>query len=384
MSFFSKFGRTRGRRRSNLNLTVEFRTLSIAAGDKDKSKGYDKDYRHVDYHQLTVDEIKTRFNTDLVQGLTESYTVAILEKSGKNVISPPPSNRFSKFIEYTFGGFGVLLWISAIISFLAYQPLGGNNADPTNIGLGVLLLIVILIQIGFNAYQDYCSSKIMDSIKDMLPASATVIRDGVSKVIPASDLVVGDLVQIKYGNKIPADLRITQSSDLKLDKSILSGESEAVKCTIETSSDNYLESKNIALMGTLATNGSGMGVVVQTGDQTVMGTLTKLSSQTKVSKTLLQKEIDRFVFIIASISISSSALVLLIWGVWLKVSYPTFLSLSGILVNVIAVLVAFTPAGLPVAVTLTLTLIARKMAANKVLVKNLNTVETLGSVDVLA
>ncbi|CAG8639542.1 12195_t:CDS:2 [Racocetra persica] len=251
-------------------------------------------------------------------------------------------------------------------------------------GLAILLLIVIFLQAIFNGYQDWTSSAVMKSINSMLPSTATVIRDGKSQSIPLSTLVIGDLVLLKIGAKVPADVRIINQVDLKFDKSVLTGENKPVNATVEMTDDIYLESRNIGLMGTLITNGEGLGIVVATGDRTVMGKIAKLSSSTSQERSILQKEITSFVIIITCLAITTAALTLIVWAAWLRVDYPNFIDLSGALVNSIGVLVAYVPEGLPIAVTLTLTLVARKMAKQKVLVKNLTVVETLGSVNVIA
>ncbi|KAK9720816.1 hypothetical protein K7432_003880 [Basidiobolus ranarum] len=370
-------------------LTVEYRTLSVRLDDaRTRTKDIKSDETlekelAVDFHKLTLHELGLRFNTSMESGLDTANAASRLSRNGKNQISPPPSKLLSKILDYGFGGFCGLLWFASLVCFLAYKPLG-SPPDPTNLGLAVLILIVIFLQAGFNAYQDWSSSKVMKSINNMLPASALVNRDGKKIRIPVSSLVVGDLVYLTYGNKVPADARVISCSDLKFDKSVLTGESDPITATVDMTDENYLESKNIALMGTLITNGEGIGLVVSTGDQTVMGKVAKLSSNSGQSRTLLQIEISRFVKIIATLSLSTATFVMILWVAWLRTSYPSFLNLSTAMVNAIAVLVAFVPEGLPVALTLTLTLVARRMQQQKVLVKNLTTVETLGSVNVIA
>ncbi len=107
----------------------------------------------------------------------------------------------------------------------------------------------------------------MASITGMLPSDVQVLRDGIQKTIPAADLVVGDVVFVGLGNKIPADLRFIEvSSDLKLDRAVLTGESEPIAGAVDETDPNFLETKNVALQGTLCVSGSGRGVCVQTGE----------------------------------------------------------------------------------------------------------------------
>lgn len=267
---------------------------------------------------------------------------------------------------------------------LSYKPLGEPNPSLINLALGIVLIIVVVIQAVFAAYQDWSTSRVMKSIKNMLPSETLVIRDGQVQKIPATDLVVGDLVQINMGSKVPSDLRLVEvTSDMKFDRSILTGENAPVTATVEATDDNYLETQNIALLGTHCTNGSGKGVVVATGDKTVFGKIAKLSTATDSEPTILQKEITRFVTIIAGLSISTGIVLMILWVAWLRVYYSGFLTLSGMLVNTIGVIVAFVPEGMPVAVTLCLTLIAKRSYRQKILCKTLPVVETLGCVSII-
>jgi sodium/potassium-transporting ATPase subunit alpha len=140
------------------------------------------------------------------------------------------------------------------------------------------------------------SSKIMASITGMIPAESLVLRDGQNKKVPATELVVGDIVYLALGNKCPADLRLLHcSGDLKFDRSVLTGESEPISATPENSDPNFMESKNIALQGTHVVSGSGVGLVIQTGDRTVFGRIAKLSSSERSGRTTLQKVVLPYV-----------------------------------------------------------------------------------------
>lgn len=122
-----------------------------------------------------------------------------------------------------FGGFGSLLLVAGILVLVSYKPLGQPPAL-ANLALGIVLLTVFVIQAFFNGWQDFSSSRVMDSIKTMLPDDCLVIRGGEQTRIAARDLVPGDVVLIRQGNKIPVDARLVQVSiDLKFDRSILTG-----------------------------------------------------------------------------------------------------------------------------------------------------------------
>jgi magnesium-transporting ATPase (P-type) len=134
------------------------------------------------------------------------------------------------------------------------------------------------------------SSKIMASITGMIPAETLVLRDGQQKRVPAAELVIGDVVFLNLGNKVPADVRILHcSGDLKFDRSILTGESEPISGTPENTDPNFMESRNIGMQGTHVVSGNGVGLVIQTGDRTVFGRIAKLSSSERSGRTTLQK-----------------------------------------------------------------------------------------------
>ncbi|KAH7924420.1 calcium ATPase [Leucogyrophana mollusca] len=276
------------------------------------------------------------------------------------------------------------MWIAFIVTILSYQPLGGSDPQVFNLGVAVLLILVIIVSATFYALVDWNASRIMKSIKSLIAHEAAVIRDGKQELIPATDIVVGDIVVLSTGDRVPADLRIVQaSSDLRFDRSLLTGESDMVPGVLEATSENALETRNLALTSTFVVQGNCMGVVFATGDRTVMGRLVLMSGETKFKLTTIQKEIWFFTKIISSVALSMFCLSILIWGAWLRKSYPGYDTPSAAIINSIGCLTAFVPQGLPVCVALSLTVVARRMAKRHVLVKNLATIETLGCISVL-
>ncbi|KAI8384387.1 uncharacterized protein BYT42DRAFT_493550 [Radiomyces spectabilis] len=373
---------------------IAYRTLSITVSEKQTSKSRKKhnktskaedlELSNANYHILSVVELAQQYNTSINQGLDTDQATKRTALYGKNTISPPSSNLGRKLFNYFFGGFCTILWIASIICWISWKPLGEPNPSPLNLALAIILLMVIFLQAFFNAWQDWSTSRVMNSIHHMLPSQTLVKRDGVVKTIDATQLVPGDIVSISMGNKIPADLRLVEvSDDVKFDRSILTGESEAIPGSVDNTDPNVLESQNMAMMGTHCINGSAVGVVVSIGDRTMMGRIARLSLSDNNRRTTLQAEIFRFVIIITVLSLTVGIICLVTWAAWLRVKYPDYLSVSNALIAVISVIVAFVPEGMPVAVTLCLTLIASRMQKSNVLCKVLSTVETLGSVNVL-
>ena len=128
-----------------------------------------------------------------------------------------------KVTGYFFGGFGSILLIASILVFVAWRPLG-NPPAKANLALAIVLLVVFFFQAAFNAWQDWSSARVMASIGTMLPQNCVVVREGTQASISATDLVPGDIVVVKQGNKLPADLRFVEvSSDAMFDRAILTG-----------------------------------------------------------------------------------------------------------------------------------------------------------------
>ncbi len=228
------------------------------------------------------------------------------------------------------------------------------------------------------------SLKVMSAIGKMLPQTAIVMRNGASTEIAAKDIVVGDVLVLGNGNKVPADCRVIQSQQLKVDKSMLTGESEPISCTVHHTDINYMETKNLLFMGSNVVEGSGTAIVVATGNKTVMGKIYRLSSGTASATTPINREINIFLLIIVGIAFCVCLSIALAYGLWLKKKYPSFMTVSQVIVVIIGAVVGLLPDGLPVSITLTFSLIARKMFRHNVMVKNLPTVETLGSISVIA
>ncbi|KAG0257798.1 hypothetical protein BGZ95_005138 [Linnemannia exigua] len=381
---------------------IEFRTLSMQVtetqrtnktGDLKSTKGKDKDdddapetdfFSTIDFHKLTIPEVSLRFNTNETLGLAQAEAQRRLSLNGPNTLDTRKPDYVKKILKYVFGGFCSVLWVGVITFFVCWQPVLQPDPIPTNLALAVLVIFVIFLQASFSAFQDYSTAKVMSSIMDMIPADCMVIRDGQLLKVPASTLVVGDRVSLSLGNKVPADLRLVQASnDTRFDRAVLTGESEAIEGAIHHTDENFLESKNIAFMGTHVVQGSCVGVVVLKGNDTLMGRINKLTTGRKEKVTIIQQEISRFVRIIVCLTIFLASLILSYWAGFLNVRYHTFMPVNVLLVTLMGCVVAFIPEGMPVCVSLTLMMIARRMRSNNILPKALTTVETLGCVNVI-
>ncbi|KAL1882414.1 hypothetical protein Plec18167_002830 [Paecilomyces lecythidis] len=379
-------------------IPIEFRTLSIQISEshntseellKNKKDKRDKNlvnqdyFEQLDYHILSPDRLCQQLNVDPEKGLSASAAATRLQRDGKNTVAQRRENYLKKIFFYVFGGFCSVLWIGVIIFFICWRPLS-NPPSATNLALAILVIIVITLQASFSAFQDWSTKQVMNSILGLLPSDTMVLRDGQLVKIPATDLVAGDIVHISIGNKVPADMRILKTSgDVRFDRAVLTGESEEIEGATDATEKNFLETRNIALMGTSVTNGNAVGVVVLTGSRSVMGRIASLTADVKEKPTLIQKEINRFVGIIICLTLILACAILFTWAGWLRVDHSGFMNVVSMLNDVMGCVVAFIPEGMPVGVALTLMMVARRMKSVNILPKGLSTVETLGCVNVI-
>ncbi|KAB5526436.1 cation-transporting ATPase pma1 [Coniochaeta sp. 2T2.1] len=374
---------------------IEYRTLSIHVSesrnvDADMSvekkaiKRDDQDYiANINFHELDAAQVCQQLNVAADRGLSEDAAANRLQRDGKNTLPKPKTNYSKRILGYVFGGFCSVLWVGVVIFFICWRPLS-NPPSATNLALAILVIIVIVLQAGFSAFQDWSTQRTMKSITDLLPSETLVLRDCELKRLPASELVQGDVVHLHIGNKVPADLRIlSHSGDIRFNRSILTGESDEIEGTVDVTDPNFLESRNIALMGTMVVNGNGVGVVILTGSRSVMGRVAQATAGAAERPTLIQQEIWRFVRIIVCFTIVLALLILLTWVGWLRRDHAGYMNVVAMLNNVMGCVVAFIPEGMPVAVALTLMMVARRMKMASILPKGLSTVETLGCVNVI-
>lgn len=210
----------------------------------------------------------------------------------------------------------------------------------------------------------------------MVPKFAVVIRDGHMMQIPAEELVVGDLVEMKSGDCVPADIRITICKGLKVNNSSITGESEMQPRSTECTDKNPLETQNLVFYSTNIIEGVGAGIVIACGDDTLIGHIAGLTSALEPDEMPIKKELKYFIKLITTIAVMTGTL---FFVVSLFLGYNFFEAF----VFLIAIIVANVPEGLLVTLTACLTLTAQAMSNKNCLVKNLQSIETLGSTNVI-
>ncbi|KAL0276729.1 UNVERIFIED_CONTAM: hypothetical protein PYX00_004240 [Menopon gallinae] len=328
-----------------------------------------------DDHMIPLKELYQRYSTDPEKGLTEEYARQVLQNEGLNMLTPSKTTpQIIVFCYHMFSGFAIVLWGGAALCSVAFliEYLSDDEVKFDHLYLGVIMLIVVVVSGIFSYVQDRSSSKIMDSFKKMVTHQATVIREGKVKNIPTENLVRGDIVLVKFGSKVPADIRIIESFGMKVDNSSLTGETEPQPRSSEKTHNNPMETQNLAFFSTSVMEGTCKGVVFQVGDKTVIGRLAKLTVGLKRDTSPLKKEIQRFVRIITIVAVCFAA-------VFFFAAIVTGFTIIQCFIYFLAILIANVPEGLLVTVTLCLTLTAKKMAKKNCLIKCLDSVETLGS-----
>jgi sodium/potassium-transporting ATPase subunit alpha len=204
-------------------------------------------------------------------GLSSVEVTERVKLYGKNIFTPPKKMpEWKRFALQFKNMFMVLLYGCRFLSLIAFL-LQLDKSDKTNLYLAIALFVVVILTCWMQFHEEGKAYKIMDSFTKMLAAACTVIRDGSTQQIPVEDLVIGDLVLIKDGDKVPADLVLLLCRGLKVECSSLTGESEPITCSAQVSSKEtrIFECKNLAFSSSLCFDGMAIGIVVRTGDKTV-------------------------------------------------------------------------------------------------------------------
>ncbi|KAJ3053133.1 hypothetical protein HK097_004964 [Rhizophlyctis rosea] len=335
-------------------------------------------------HLLPLPEISSKFGVSFdttkpsaSQGLSSAEAAKRLAENGPNQLSPPKRRHPAlQFLHHLLGLFNLMLIVSGIAAYILLAIDYEGNKQNTYIG--AILLVVAFMNALIEFLQVQKSQSLLESFLNLIPAKCYAVRDGQTSQISALDLVLGDVVLVRSGDKVPADLLVFWANELKVDNSSLTGESDPQERVAKNRQQNPLEATNLVFNGTLAVNGEGYGIVVRTGDHTVIGQIASLTASEKRRDSPLSMEIDRFVKIIAAVAAVVAIVFFIIAMTVKKLSFSYALNFA------IGTFVSFCPEGLPATVTVLLTVAAKRMATRNVLVKDLQGVETLGAITLLA
>jgi len=197
-------------------------TMGRGSGKKGKNLNELKQELEIDVHRVSVDELCKRFNSNVGEGLTDDQVAKGIAEHGLNQLTPPKTTpEWVKFCQCLFSGFAMLLWFGAILCFLAYGIQASAYEEPPddNLYLGIVLSAVVTVTGIFSYYQEAKSAKIMESFKNLVPQYAVVRRNGEKITVKAAELTLGDIVDIKFGDRVPADLRVIEARGFKEDRS---------------------------------------------------------------------------------------------------------------------------------------------------------------------
>ncbi|MGO8094614.1 cation-translocating P-type ATPase [Rhizobium leguminosarum] len=305
--------------------------------------------------------------TPAVIGLTSIEAEERLAELGPNTLpEPEPPSPLRVFLIQFRNPIIYILLLASALSFATDR-----------IEDGLFILVVLLINASIGTYQEYSADRAAAALRKLEQPSARVIRDGVACRIEAKRLVVGDLVLLESGDRIPADLMLVDASDLRCDESLLTGESMPVAKgrTVEGSSDETASS--MLLAGSLVTRGRAKGVVTATGTATMLGGIAAELGRASSSQPPLVARLAKFTNALA-VFVGLAALVLVVAG------FMRGLPLHDLVMMSVGLAVSAVPEGLPIAISVALAVSMRRMAARNVIVRSMPAVEALGSTTIIA
>ncbi len=321
------------------------------------------------WHNMDEDVVLDKLDTTSDRGLAEDEAQKRLDQYGKNKL--PEGRRQSAFKRFVLQFHNILIYLLLIASVVT--ALMSHWIDT----FVILAVVIINAFIGF--IQEGKAEKAIEGIKNMLSPEATVIRDKKQRNIDAVGLVPGDIVIIGVGNKVPADIRILSSKNLRTDEAILTGESNDVnkKSHIAEEDATIGDRHCMVFSGTVVTSGEGKGVVVATGESTEIGKVSQmLTDVEKITTPLLQK-IERFGIVLSFFIVGVGTIVFSI------AYFVRGYSIYEAIMALIGIVVASIPEGLPAIMTITLAIGVQRMAKRHSIIRRLPSVETLGAVSVI-
>mgnify|MGYP000874192018 FL=1 len=319
-------------------------------------------------YKFTIEEVFKKVNSD-INGLSNKEALKRLERDGDNTLPKKKDESFLHiFVKELEDPIVILLIITAVFSLLI-----GEVVD------ALVIFFIIIVDLLLGSIQEWKAGKSVSNLSNMIEVNTLVKRDGEEISIHSSNLVVGDIVFLASGDKISADMRIIECNNFTVDESVLTGESIAVNKNIGVIDKEVAISdmKNMVFAGTTVSTGRAICVVTGTGLNTEIGKIASKVATTKKEKSPLTIRMDKF-----SKQISIAIIIIAIVIAFI-LSFKN-ISFNEIFLSVVALSVSAMPEGLPLALTMALTITSNRIYKKHVIVKKLNSVESLGSCTYIA
>lgn len=341
-----------------------------------------------DAHGKPIDELVSDFQTHLERGLTQAQAQERIARFGRNELTERPRPGFLALLWDQFKNFLVVILIIAAVVSLAL----GEYVD------SFAIMFIVLLNAVVGVFQESKAEQALAALQKMAAPQAQVIRDGQQIAIPGREIVVGDIVLLEAGNYVPADLRLVESVNLKIEEASLTGESVPVEKHASVVLDKEIplgDRKNTAFMGTLITYGRGKGIVTGTGMNTQIGLIAEMIQSFETEETPLQKKLEHLGKVLGTACLAICALVF-IYGLFRDT--PLMDAFSGgfveylkaekkdiihLFMTAVSLAIAAVPEGLPAIVTICLALGMQRMIRHNALIRKLPAVETLGCATVI-
>lgn len=326
------------------------------------------------FYNKSIEDVAREMGSDPEKGLKSGEIASRIEKYGKNTLVQKKNKPFMLMFIEQFKSFMIILLIiaAAISGYMGWKTEEGLL--DTYIILGILLLNAII-----GAYQEFKAQKSLESLKKMAAPMAKVVRDGEAMVVNVEDVVPGDLVELEVGDIVPADIRITESVNMSIQESSMTGESVPVEKTPDTLPDGDIplgDRTNMAYSSGVVTFGHGKGIVVGTGMNTEIGKIADMLGGESDTQTPMQVRLEKLGKVIGIASVVICAVIFLI-GI-LNHRDPV-----GMFMVAVSLAVAAIPEGLPAISTIILSMGVRRMVKHNAIIRKLPSVETLGCTTVI-
>ncbi|MGB8645606.1 MAG: cation-translocating P-type ATPase [Anaerolineae bacterium] len=328
------------------------------------------------WYALSTQQVAERLATDIATGLSDAQAAERVVQYGRNELHPPPPISPWALLFEQFTDFIVLVLIGAAIISAALAFWSHNYEELIN-PAAILAIVILNAVLGF--FQEYRAERALAALRQLAAPNARVIRAGESRRIPAAELVPGDLIELVSGDIIPADARIVQSVQLRMDEAPLTGESTPVDkfAQADVAPDAPIDARvTLVHAGTVVLHGRGRAIVALTGMQTELGQIATLVAEIKEDETPLQRRLDQVGRFLVYISF---AIVAIIFPIGLLRGNSVF----DMLLVAVSLAVAAVPEGLAAVVTIALALGLHRMIRRNALIRRLPAVETLGAATVI-